>query len=105
MWELGGVLFLIGGVLMLAGVVAFFCEEEHLLVLTVIGVVLICVGGAIRDAKYRSTPVGKEQIRNTELKRQIEDRLENQEAYKNRKIYLKKLKEENKKLEDSLKRL
>ena len=91
MWELGGVLFLIGGLLMLAGGVAFFCKEEYLLALTVICVVLICVGGAIRDAEYRSTPIGKEQLRSTELKRQIEDRLENQEAYKNRKIYLKKL--------------
>lgn len=105
MWEIGGALFLIGGLLMLVGAVAFFCEEEHLLALTVIGVVLICVGGAIRDSEYSSSPVGIEQLRNAKLKKQIEDRLKNQEAYKNRKIYLKKLKEENKRLEDSLKRL
>lgn len=105
MWELGGVLFLIGGVLTLAGVAAFFYEEEFGIVAIFAGIFLFVVGDQIRGSEYMQTPVGKEQIRNAELKRQIEDRLENQETYKNRKIYLKKLKEENKKLEDSLKRL
>ena len=106
MYEIGMTFIVIGSMVAILGfLLAVSPDDSAGIPILAIGLMLLIFGGSIEDSAYRKSLVGKEQLRNTELKRQIEDRLENQETYKNRKIYLKKLKEENKRLEDSLKRL